>query len=58
MDGEDIYRALAIVLQRSTDAEERSTAAGVGVLATVDLLIDILAGKGMPQPGDEGDSTD
>src|SRR5437879_2939290 len=51
MDGEDLYRALAIVLQRSTDAEERSTAASVGLLATVDLLIDILAGKGVINEG-------
>ena len=51
MDGEDIYRALSIVLQRSTDAEDRSTAAGAGVLATVDLLIEILAGQGVINEG-------
>src|SRR5262245_56817614 len=51
MESEEIYRALATVLKRSTDAEERSAEAAAGLLATVDLLVDILAGRGVINEG-------
>jgi Putative zinc- or iron-chelating domain len=51
MESEEIYRALATVLKRSTDTEERSAEAAAGLLATVDLLIDILAGQGVINEG-------
>jgi Putative zinc- or iron-chelating domain len=51
MESEEIYRALATVLKRSADAEERSAEAAAGLLATVDLLIDILAGRGVINEG-------
>jgi hypothetical protein len=51
MEREEIYRALATVLQRATDAEERSSGAAAGLLATVDLLVEILAGQGVLNEG-------
>ena len=51
MESDEIYRALATVLKRSTDAEERSAHSAAGLHATVDLLVDILAGKGVISEG-------
>ena len=51
MDGEEIYRALAAVWQRSADAEDRSSGAAAGLIATIDLLIEILAGQGVINEG-------
>jgi len=51
MESEEVYRALATVLQRSGAAEERSAEAAAGLLATVDLLIDILVGRGVINEG-------
>ena len=51
MDSEEIYRALATVLQRAIDAEQRSSAKVAGLTETVDLLIRILAGNGLLNEG-------
>jgi hypothetical protein len=51
MDGDEIYRALGTVLKRSMDADERSSASVAGLQETVDLLIRILAGKGLLNEG-------
>src|SRR2546426_3935117 len=51
MEGEEIHRALATVLKKAADSEERSSEAAAGLLATVDLLVDILAGRGVINEG-------
>ena len=51
MEGEELYRALATVLKRATDSEDRSSETAASLLATVDLLIEILAGRGVINDG-------
>lgn len=53
MDVEEIYRALAIVEKRATEAEERCGTKVAGLTEMVELLIRILAGKGVLNEGHE-----
>ena len=51
MENEEIYRALAEVLKRSAAAEDRSAEGAAGILATVELLVEILAAHGLINDG-------
>ena len=50
-DADDVYRSIAIMLQRMKDAEDRSAAEVAGLLEMIEVLVQILAGKGFLTEG-------